>query len=175
MSAFVVSSEHIALLLDAGLSLKRHGGVLHWYTDVRTPEGDLASLEAHELRWDNAREVGQMLLDECIRSVSHRYPDDDLQDLPRDADYREPFSYRQRGERPHPVAVLKAIRSYEYQSCEHPEWEASEAKQFCECLAAHMIASLPGYDDAPTWSVTSRQVASAWRPNASAGEVVVGK
>ena len=53
---------------------------------------------------------------------------------------------------PSPVAVLKAISCYEYQSCEHPGWHTSEARQFCSVLRDHMISMLPGYDDAQ-WEI----------------------
>jgi hypothetical protein len=46
------------------------------------------------------------------------------------------------------VQVLKAIQSYAYQSCEHPEWDGSLAKRFCDWLESAIIGDLPGYDDA---------------------------
>lgn len=47
-----------------------------------------------------------------------------------------------------PVQTLKAISRFEYQACEPPEWEFSEAHAFCRALESEAIRNLPGYDDA---------------------------
>lgn len=52
-----------------------------------------------------------------------------------------------------PVQVLKAIRCYEYQSCEHEGWTGSEAWTFCERLTATAMGKLPGYD-AAAWEIS---------------------
>ena len=58
--------------------------------------------------------------------------------------YTEPaFTHRE------PLAVLKAISSYEYQTCEMPNWDTSEARTFCTNLREHLISHLPGYDAHP--------------------------
>jgi len=43
----------------------------------------------------------------------------------------------------HPVAVLKAIDCYDYQSCEHQGWGASRAAQFCTLLRLAVLAEHP--------------------------------
>lgn len=48
----------------------------------------------------------------------------------------------------------------EYQSCEHPGWRESEAARFCDALRSHLIARLPGMDEAP-WEWTAEKVAQA--------------
>jgi hypothetical protein len=40
-----------------------------------------------------------------------------------------------------------------YQSCEHPGWEESEARKFCQQLTEGAIARLPGYE-AAAWEIT---------------------
>ena len=45
--------------------------------------------------------------------------------------------------------LLNAIRGYQYQTCEHPSWETSEAKAFCEALQQRLISMLPGYRNGP--------------------------
>lgn len=45
--------------------------------------------------------------------------------------------------------LAKGIANYEYQSCEHPEWESSEARAFCLAMKEAILSSLPGYDAAP--------------------------
>jgi hypothetical protein len=47
-----------------------------------------------------------------------------------------------------PVAILKAIRCYEYQSCEHTGWETSEARLFCGAFRSRMIRMVSGYTTA---------------------------
>lgn len=168
MSAFVVSKSHIDALIAAGLT---GSYPLSWYH-----EG-----EHHQLKHDNASNVGAMLWAENVRSVEHRYSPPG-----REAIYGEgwetpnaplPGSYTRveivpevqpiempewvggymfkRPQRAYQgVEILKAIACYEYQSCEHDEWETSEAKTFCKALRSRMIQSLPGYDTA-AWEIDS--------------------
>ncbi|GAI15189.1 unnamed protein product [marine sediment metagenome] len=65
MSAFVVDKAHINAMIDAGLSVRYRP--MHWY-----PEGKEGSSSLTEI---NASEVGQILLEECIKSVGYRYCD----------------------------------------------------------------------------------------------------
>ncbi len=51
-----------------------------------------------------------------------------------------------------PVQVLKALECYEHQSCEHPGWESSSARAWCDSLRQQAIAHLPGYD-AAAWAI----------------------
>lgn len=150
MSAYVVDRGHVRFLVAAALN-GRHweggygqGGPMSYYHDGKR-------YEVNELTAD---EIGLMLWQECIASVAYRYPDDPEAGLPGPVEDGPRFGYR------HPVMdppgstikavdVLKAIACYEYQSCEHPGWEASRAKAFCEALTATAIRNLPGYDDAP--------------------------
>jgi hypothetical protein len=96
-----------------------------------------------------------MLLQQNIASVAYRYPQDAPSSLPGPIPTPVPMWYRfTRPRRSYsPVEILSALHCYEYQSCENPEWESSEAFQFCEALRDRMIRSLPGYDDAP-WEIT---------------------
>jgi hypothetical protein len=99
-----------------------------------------------ELRYENATEVGRMLLAENYRSVYHRY------DEGPKAELEDPYVYSPSPVKKDPVQVLSAINCLEYQSCEHPEWADSEAKAFLDALAHKAILSLPGYDDT-MWEV----------------------
>ena len=141
MSAWVVSKAHINAMVDAGLNV--HYKPMHWY-----PKGKDGS---SSLTLETASEVGQMLLDECVKSVSYRYDDSEVTGLPgrSDAAYLIPFEYKRLFDPPTPVEVLKMIDCYGYQSCEHPEWEDSEAHCFCQALRKQMINKLPGYEEAP--------------------------
>lgn len=114
MSAFVVSKEHIDAVVRLGLEGPegvpvQPGSVrsVRWYTtDPRSvvwtggdPTTYFRQLEtiSRELRHETADETGQMLIEACVRSVRHRYPDDP-DDLPGpiDAYYRDPTGYTYR-------------------------------------------------------------------------------
>jgi len=137
MSAFLVGKAHIDALVEAAL---RHQRIrLSWFdrdlADAWTESGcDLARYHAllnahrHEATFDQADRIGRMLWLENLRSVQARYPSDIDGDLPGQetralamAEYRyTPPQFRSRRTPPlSAVEVLKAIRCYEYQSCEH--------------------------------------------------------
>lgn len=153
MSAYIVSRDHIAYLVEASLSRRLCRGELamRWRYDNQW----------HELRHgdtDRAVEVGNMLWAENIVSVSARYPHDDVDNLPgpigenyamRAANFRLAWSNVD------PVQVIKACHCYEYQSCEHQGWEASEAKAFIDALVNRCTRVLDGYDDA-AWGPPER-------------------
>jgi len=135
MSAYVVDKAHINAMLNSWI----HSNA-RWFHNGW-----------HELTTENANEVGQMLLDENIRSVMCRYEDSTITDLPGriDAEYLIPFVHRYTRRKPKAIEAIKLAQCLDYQSCEHPEWETSEAKAFCDALIQSMIFELPGYDDAP--------------------------
>ena len=148
MSAFVVDRAHIEFLVSAAMSRRLSParlGPMGW--QGATGRKSLACND-----YEHAAAVAQMLWDENVRSVRYRYPDctDDLHG-PIDCDFQY-GEHRHASLTPDPVAVLKAIAGYAYQTCEHPEWETSEAFSFCESLKAHAINVLPGYAEA-AWAV----------------------
>jgi len=118
--------------------------------------------------------IGQRLVDECVASVHDRYPDTDPDegDLPgpNDAYYIGPYvwkPYRPAETHAHGRVILppastaviaKQIAHYEYQSCEHDQWEQSEAHAFCRALADALLSSLPGWSEAP-WGIDDRHAA----------------
>jgi hypothetical protein len=134
MSAFIVGDNHI-------------GAILRWYL--------MESHPAYRPQWrglePTAREAASMftaLARENWRSVSYRYgyvrrseptPVDDLQ-LTRFAELT-------------PVEVIKACDCLNYQSCEHPTYEQSEAKRLINAIKSAAIGALPGYR-AAAWEVT---------------------
>ena len=149
MSAFMVNKEHIDCLVSAALSAD------HWNRFSYYHDG-----ERHIVEYAEADATGQMLWNENILSINHRYPDTvaNLAACPgKIADAENGFVYRY-GQLPapvNPVVVLSAIACYEYQTCEHPTWEQSAAFAFCQALRRQMIHQLPGYKEAP-WSIENR-------------------
>jgi len=144
MSAFMVGKAHIDALVN--LAQKHHS---YWSSDMRglVQDGD---------------KLGQMLVAENVASVRYRYPKDKPEQLPGSTDHLEPYRHSPfRSRLPSEVEGLKLICCYRYQSCEHPAWEASTAKRFCETLRETLIHALPGYDEAPwEWSYPTPQTRS---------------
>lgn len=130
MSAFIVTNDHINGML---LSIRPH------YS------GDLCSYEwngeIHHMA-GNEREIGQKLVDENFRSVNYRYNEND-----------EPYLYSQYyvGDLSW-IQVVKLCHCYIYQTCEHPEWEKSEAFAIVDRLLHRAISRVPGYEKAH-WSI----------------------
>jgi hypothetical protein len=153
MSAYVVDKAHISAMLRAAQALAmRDRTVFMWYTEQK------GELQLKRLTTENADQVGQMLLDENIKSVMYRYEDSEVTDLPgrTNAEYLVPFKYRMMGRTPTPVEALKLCHGFEYQACEHPGWRTSEAHAFVESLIGSASRHVPGYDDAP-WEWTDEQ------------------
>lgn len=170
MSAFVVSRAHIDYLVSAALAVGygRSTGPLSWVWNIDRAAGtyDRATLPRGD--FDRAAEVGQMLWNENVRSVQHRYSDTPPTELPGwHADNLDAWTYEEhRGgfgvsRKPglSPVQVLSACACYRYQSCEHPGWKESEAAAFIEALERRAIGALPGYEDA-AWEITEEHEAA---------------
>lgn len=129
MSAWVVSKLDIDILVTA--------------------TRDAGGVEAGREYAFNGTELGKMLWTENVNSVAYRY------DMPKrhaseHADYLaaveayefEPFAAK-------PVAIAKIARCYDYQSCEHPAWDASPSKRIVDGLMERYSDKLPGYDRMP--------------------------
>ena len=146
MSAYVVDLNHINYLINAALEVGEGYQTFSFYHKDTS-----GILQHYELTTDSASEYGQMLLDENIRSVSHRYGNDDgiPEQLPGPIDQTEVYIYNWNhydGYRP--VQVFKAIRCLNYQSCEHNSWEDSQAFAFLDALTIATISRIQGYDSA---------------------------
>ena len=146
MSAYIVDRDHIRYLISAALSpsLDRYPP-FSWYHD-----GARHTLPRCDR--DRASQVGQMLWNENIKSIEGRYPGTEgkPENMPGKCDGMLIYCHSY-GNWPgviDPVQVLKAIDCYQYQSCEHEEWEASEAHAFIAALRAAAISALPGYETA---------------------------
>lgn len=145
MSAFLCSDRHLSALVNAAASLTGYRRLaIHRYLPVT------ATPEALALSGQDEREaLFNALFEENLASIAFRYPD-----APEVLRWRQTdaprFSARDRVVCP--VAVLKLIDCYEYQSCEHPTWATSNAALFCVHLRKALIAGLPGYEEAD-WSL----------------------
>ena len=146
MSAYVVDREHISYLVAAAKSRAigcRYGGYFSWWVKKY---GNRQELNGNEVK------VGQMLWDQCIKSVMYRYSDCTKDNLP--GPIGEDFIFSEKDmniwifHKFEPVQVLKSCACYDYQSCEDPDYENSEAYAFIESLKEHAISALPGYEEA---------------------------
>lgn len=131
MSAYIVSKEHLDALMYLMVKHLWHG----------SPRG--------------ADEVGQMLMDQNVRSVQARYTNDTPETLPGPTVryWQEPYKYPYKETAPKRIPTevegLKIVTCYEYQSCEDDGWEKSEAHRECARLVAALIRALPGYEEVP--------------------------
>lgn len=151
MSAYIVDRETIRYLVQSGIEagFQHHlGRKMRWYHDG----------VSHWLDDRNATEVGQMLWDENIASVAYRYPDSIPEGLPgpvNDSGYSYFHEDIAVGYRWDPVQILKAADCYQYQSCEHPGWWNSSAREFIDVLRKLAWTKVAGYEDAewghPHW------------------------
>lgn len=124
MSAFIVSKRHIDAIVTTANA---------W--DERPADPD---------------ELGRMLWIENVCSVDHRYNEHSIDAMADALTYSWPAFAPVLS----PVEALKAIACYEYQSCEHPGWEASKAHAFVRDFRLEAISRLPGYREA-AWEIAS--------------------
>lgn len=157
MSAFLVNRRHIDVLVSLALNGP---------TDQRgMPTTRRDQWDCYRPRWiiggklrgvhDDATtysgeeysptDLGRMVWRENLASVQYRYADES--DVWMES--VELYEYRAPGCRVTVGDGMKALDCYEYQSCEHPEWEASEAHAFCRSLRLRLCSMVPGYSDGP--------------------------
>jgi hypothetical protein len=139
MSAFIVGQKHIDSIVNYALA--RH---------LQMPY----ELQAHFggkwgsgcVWYDNADRLGQLLWNENYFSVNCRYNESNL-----------PSTYRFQN---NPLRCLsaiefiKALHCLNYQSCEHPEYEKSDAKRVIDSFISQAVQQIEGYEEA-AWEVTS--------------------
>lgn len=164
MSAFVVGKAHIdalvAVACDGPSDRRRRYPGDGWYgPSFVGPNG------RNRARLEDASLIGGMLVAENVRSVAYRYPDDTRDTLPGPVDryYNDPagYQYARPWRVPTAVETMSLIACLEYQSCEHPGWETSDARAFLDGLRAAIIPLWPGYDQAPwEWPASAAEYAA---------------
>lgn len=135
MSAYVVTDKQISAILQ-GVYGATHAGFNVWscMVDSDSYHFVMGADLSHQ-------QEANLLMSENIRSVNHRYNDNEKLVgkvlLDRDA-------------KPLPVlTVLKLIDNLEYQSCECDDWEQTEAYKLLCRYRKILIHKLPGYDETP--------------------------
>lgn len=153
MSAFMVSKEHIDALVATALHGPRDNskpggyGQGRWFAPYFGDEPT-----AQQLTIQNASELGDMLVKENLSSIHYRYPDTinnpENTPGPCEAYWMVDYVFPPQTKALSIVQCCKALACYEYQSCEHPEWRNSTAREFCNALRDSLVTCLPGYEDA---------------------------
>lgn len=142
MSAFVVSHTHINALVSYAIEVK-----ISYYNrkaETRIP-----------ISHDNAEAIGQILLDENMRSVCERYPDCGPDNAPGSADEGvDAYTFKRFRVPLTAVEAIKACHCLAYQSCETDDWEQSIAHSILDAIQSHATHHIPGYDAAP-WGIDS--------------------
>ena len=109
-------------------------------------------IKEHDL--SDAATVARILITENIKSVCHRYNEDEATYY-----FEELSADVTAADRAHvkaiqftPIQLIKLIHCLDYQSCEHPGWKDSLAKRMLDHLEAGLVYQIPGYEDAP-WGI----------------------
>jgi hypothetical protein len=139
MSAYICNPEHIGLI--AAWAVK-HKAVRGFSPD------------------DMAREM----MSRNIHAIDYRYPGVEERDRPGPTGMtdKELISEACRWalcyainipENVAPLTIAKLVDGYEYQACEHPEWDTCTARDWVNKIRVEVLSMLPGYDRAPwSWS-----------------------
>jgi len=99
----------------------------------------------------SVQEFGQILWNENYKSVNALY--DEKDEAPIYQFSRLPGS-------PSLAKIAAAVRNYEYQSCEHPDWQKSEAYAICESMRESIVRQVSSGDwgvDGPDYFLTEEQ------------------
>lgn len=165
MSAYIVNKEHILYLVQSAISLtrtpRRHLNAFRWYFGNPTRSGEIPHGD-----YEKAAEAANMLWQENIKSVSCRYPGESSGTLPgpRNGSFVvEASDFSAFFEFPNLIQVLKACDAFEYQSCEHDEWQDSEACAFINSLRKQAWTALPGYEEAAWGAPEPKQIPARLR------------
>src|SRR3990167_2487217 len=136
MSAYIVDRA----VIDALVTVAKDGpsGVPHcpgntWYP-LGWESADGSRTYIHD-RADLDR-IGAILIDENVWSVQYRYPEMMRLPGPSDLWWMAPYRWGVVWPLPSAVETLKLADHLEYQSCEHPGWEASEARRILDAIRA---------------------------------------
>lgn len=142
MSAHVVSRHYIRYLVQAALEGQWGDDGLLWVKGSRAQgTAEVKRLSAYDEA--HATRIGQILWDENITSVCHRYNEPrDCPELPGPIGEDFIYDHPVIRDKVEPLRVLNAIGHYIYQACEHPGWPDSEAHAIVMALQDKMIRRL---------------------------------
>lgn len=127
MSAFILDNKHINVMMSRAVPLYPGDSFSYYWNG-----------QPYYFR-GQTQEVGQKLVDENFRSVNYRYDEAE-----------EPYTFLNVVLRRvyASVEVIKACNSYNYQTCETPDWKETEARAIVKALRKRAIKQLEGYAEA---------------------------
>ena len=137
MSCYIIETRYIKRIV---LSFRQYFLQTQHTSQICIPGEDNYS-DITEI--DTLKRIGQVLIDQNYRSYNTRY--DELE---------QPNIFEITGQdlmymsRLTPVETLKALASYDYQSCETPDWQQTDAYKLVGFIRYCAISALPGYNDA---------------------------
>jgi len=159
MSAYVVSAEHISVIIQAGIGRNIQAGTYREQTRWLADPTDFSQASASNgmsgapgvthlsrlrtLTLESADTVGQILVD---ANVLGAFVESNRHETAPSYYYTIPAGQRE------PVEIIKAIHALDYQSCESPEWRDCEAKRILNAIMDASINQLPGMKEA-AWSI----------------------
>jgi hypothetical protein len=173
MSAFLVSDEHISVIVAYGYEndIRLHPdadsvagrecagagiGEPRCYDGANCENGaNLPDYYAVQLSYADysVETMGARLFAVNVQSVTARYPDH------VDEDTDDVFTYLDELPTFSPVEIVKACDCWMYQSCEFEGHEETLAWRYVESVRSHAIHHLPGYDDA-AWEINAEVIAA---------------
>jgi len=120
MSAYTLSNKHISGMLRAAIYIQYQGDSAAYRFNG----------ENHNMRGEYQK-IGQKLLDENYRSVNYRYSEEV-------ATPEFKFTIVEVT----PAQIIRACNCYNYQTCETPDWEQTEAHAIYDALRERAISAL---------------------------------
>ena len=151
MSCFIVSREHIHVLVDAAFRFMRTHGASEFsvYTPLRNPS-EAGTTSRNIYGYDAHDRLGAMLEAENLRSYRCRYGESTA--TVESVEIADPYVHRPPKKKLSTIELLKAVHCYEYQANESTDWEFTEARAFCHSLEHSIICAMPGYSEA-SWGI----------------------
>ncbi len=164
MSCFMCSDDHLRVVAIASLLPERACGVHDLARVLRELEGaarehEDAIARQREIPLFASRRADLRVLAELhamnAASVIARYGEHDGAEMgagePAPSLTSSDYA-RLRAILTRPIALAKLAASYEYQSCETPKWEGSDAERRVSAIARFAIVCQPEYKAAP-WTI----------------------
>jgi hypothetical protein len=147
MSAFVVSHSTVAAIVT-------YAQRRLWSCVPPPPHNAIGTVNIRDIDLDR---IGQALLAENYKSVNYRYRRNDPVIRYRHVPTCVGAVSTEMTRMLTALDIVKIAHCIEYQSCEHPEWEMSWARDFLRRVVDTAVHELPGYDDAPWGLYTATQ------------------
>jgi len=138
MSCYIVETKHIVYLAKAAI----HFGGFRGFSYYSKNRGTRIEY-GHNL--EHTQKLANVLNAENYKSYNYRYKEEDTSIPEITIDDVMAYNW---GGMYKPGEVAKAISCYDYQSCEHPDYEDSDAHAAVQSMRYDLLQQLRGYDTA---------------------------